>query len=100
MAAKSRAQKASRVSRVPPMPPVKSPGPGPVNASADLAENRAPRRGAGPARVGESTPVPPRGRGTSVPDTQPGVRDLAAGKTGLSLFQRVASNGRRRKSGG
>lgn len=103
MAASGRnpAQKTSRVSRAPGMPKVKPLGkasPDPVNARADLAENRAPRRGAGLTRAGGNTPVPARGR--SVPPVTPAIRDLSSSATGMTIAQRANSTGRARKAAG
>jgi hypothetical protein len=100
MAAKSGrnpAQKTSRVSRVPGMPKVKAPGkaPAPMNAAADRKENL--RRGAGPTRVGGNTPVPTKGPSASTaPDVPPGIRDLSAAQTGMTIVQRANSRGRGR----
>jgi hypothetical protein len=104
MAAKSGknpAQKPSRVSRIPGNPTVKAQGrtkPPPMNASADRQENL--RRGAGPTRVGDSTPVPPKGRRSTAPDLPPGIRDLSSNKTGVSIVQRANSSGRAKRVSG
>jgi hypothetical protein len=95
------AQKSSRVSRAPGMPKVKAPGktaPPPMNAAADRQENL--RRGAGPTRVGDATPVPPKGRRSTAPDLPPGVRDLSSHTTGVSIVQRANSRANRPGRGG
>ena len=72
-----------------------------MNSAADLAENIAPARGAGPTAAGRNTPVPSRGRSSPPPaDAGPRARDLSQATTGQSLFQRANAVAARRAGTG
>lgn len=73
--------------------------PGPVKSKADLAENTAPRRGAGPTRVGANTPVP-GGRNSRVSEASPRTRDMSQRTTGQSIVQRANAVADRKARGG
>ena len=79
----------SRVSRAPAPKAVKT-DTGPVSGKADLAENRAPRRGAGPTKVGSNTPV---SRAAGKP---PQVRDQSRSVTGTTIAQKANNAAGRR----
>jgi hypothetical protein len=89
MAAKPKSTGKSRVARVPVKAKLKT-DPGPVTSKADLRENTAPARGAGPTKVGSNTPAPSRGRSSStVKDASPRTRDLSQATSGQSIVSRV-----------
>ena len=88
---KNPAQKPSRVTRAPVgAKPATDGRPRPSNA--DLAENRAQNRGAGPTKVGDNTPFPPHGPDrTSAPRLPAGVRDVSVHATGRTINERVTA---------
>jgi hypothetical protein len=71
-------------------------------AKADVNEHTRAKPGqqapSGPTRPGPNTPYPAKGRTQSsapMRDSRAGVRDLASGGTGQSLFQRADARNRK-----
>lgn len=89
----------SRVTRAPKAGATRAMSAGPRKSAQDLAENRAPRRGAGLTKTGSNTPFPSKGRNrSSAPPAPKAVRDPRS--KGLTLPQQAAKNGQARKAAG